>query len=133
MLKALKKAGKSTGGRSDSGFAGEILQSLGQIAPVASLSQPAADEVIEAVAAYLEAPQNFMRITAAKALGDFGLRATLALPKLRALAENESASAAAREAASDAIAKIEPEKEKATEKGKEKEKEKEKEKKPDSA
>jgi HEAT repeat protein len=106
LVKALKSASNSAGGRGDGRFTAALLESLGQIGPVAALSKPAADEVIAALSPFLESPQAFMRITAAKALGDFGPRAVGALPKLRALAENEKATPAAREAASDAIGKI---------------------------
>jgi HEAT repeat protein len=110
LLKALKEAGSLAGGRADSAYTDALLQSLGQIAPLASLPHPMADEVVEALSRFLESPQGFIRITAAKALGDFGPRAAGALPKLRALGEDEKAPAAAREAASSAIEKIQPEK-----------------------
>jgi len=110
LLKALKEAGKPDGGRAESGYTNALLQSLGQIAPAASLSKPTADEVIEALCGCLKSSQGFVRITAAKALGDFGPRAAGALPLLRALGDDEKASPAAREAASAAIEKINPEK-----------------------
>jgi HEAT repeat protein len=111
LLKALKEGGNLAGGRADSAYTSALLQSLGQIAPSATLTKPAADEVIEAMSQFLESPQGFIRITAAKALGNFGPRASRALPSLRALGEDEKAPAAAREAASAAIEKIKPEKE----------------------
>lgn len=123
LLEALKAASNPAGGRADSAYTGDILQSLARIAPGAPLPKPTADLVIEAMSSYLESPQAFLRIAAAKALGEFGPSATGALPKLRALAEDEKATAAAKEAAADAIAKIEPEKTK----------DKEKDKKPDGA
>jgi len=110
LLKALKEAGNLARGRADSAYTNALIESLGQIAPLASLPKPTADEVIEALSRCLEAPQGFARITAAKALGDFGPRAAGALPTLRALGEDEKAPAAAREAASAAIEKIKPEK-----------------------
>ncbi len=110
LLGALKEAGNLAGGRAESAYANALLQSLGQIAPLASLPKPTADEVVEALSRSLESPHDFVRITAAKALGNFGPRAAGALPRLRALGDDEKAPAAAREAAAAAIEKIKPEK-----------------------
>jgi HEAT repeat protein len=106
LLKALKTAGKPAG-RSEAAFTAAVVQSLGQIAPGASLPKPTEDEIIASVSSCLDASANFLRIAAAKALGEFGPRATGALPKLKELAQNDQAAPAAREAASDAIVKIE--------------------------
>jgi HEAT repeat protein len=119
LLKALKTAGTSAGGRGEASYTTALVQSLSRIAPGASLPKPMADEVIEALCPYLETSSASLRNTAAKALGDFGPRAAGALPKLKALAGNEKAAAATRQAAADAIEKIEPateKKEPATEK-----------------
>jgi HEAT repeat protein len=111
LLKAIKDRGNSAGGRADSSYTSALIQSLGQIAPNASLAKPTVDEIIEALSQYLESPQGFIRIRAAEALGEFGPSAAGALPKLRALSEDDKAPAAAREAASAAVAKIKPAKE----------------------
>jgi len=110
LLKALAEAADPAAGRVDDRYTAEIIGSLGQIALAASLPKPTADEVIEALSRSLDSPERLVRITAAEALGDFGSKATGALPRLRALSENKESPAAAREAASKAIEKIEPQK-----------------------
>ncbi len=110
LLGALKESGSPAGGRAESAYTDALVQSLGQIAPLASLPQPMADQVVEAISRCLESPQGFVRITAARALGDLGQRAALALPLLHALGDDEKAPAAAQEAAAAAIEKIKPEK-----------------------
>jgi HEAT repeat protein len=107
LLKALKEAGDSEVGRRDAGYTAAILQSLGEIAPDASLANETTNEIIDTLGGFLDSAQVLVRIAAARALGRFGPRASSALPRLRALNDNEQAPAAAREAASEAIKKIE--------------------------
>jgi HEAT repeat protein len=109
LLKALKDAGAPPKGRNLEEYAHAILRSLWDIAPRAALPEPIAVEVVEVFSRSLEYPQSFIKRTAVDALGDFGPRAASALPRLRALSENDQAPREVREAAAKAIQKIEPE------------------------
>jgi HEAT repeat protein len=110
LLKALKAVANPPSGQPESAYVGALIQSLGRIAPFASLPQPTVDEVVGAISGYLESAPNFVEIAAAKALGELGPKAAAALPKLHGLAENAKATPAAKEAAVSAIAQIQPEK-----------------------
>jgi HEAT repeat protein len=107
LLKAFKAAGDSTTALEDGEYAHAILRSLWDIVPNASLPKSTVDEVIGVMSSSLDFPQGFNRRTAADALGDFGPRAAVALPRLHALVDSEKAGEV-REAAAKAITKIEP-------------------------
>jgi HEAT repeat protein len=107
LLKALKDAGDPPEGQPSEEYAHAILRSLGDIAPGAELPKPTADEVIEVLSRALDYPQEFIRRTAATALGDFGPCAARMLPRLRALSENGQASREVREAAANSVRTIE--------------------------
>jgi HEAT repeat protein len=106
LLQALKDAGDPPQGRLREEYVHAILRSLWDIAPSASLPEPMAGEVIEVLSKALDYPQNFIRRTAADALGAFGGRAAAAAPRLRALGENASAPRDVREAAALALQRI---------------------------
>lgn len=107
LLKALKDAGDPPRGRLLDEYVHAILRSLWDIAPGAGLPKPMADEVIEVLSRALEDPQDFIRRTAADALGDFGPRAARAVPRLRALSQNVQVPRDTREAAALSLQKIE--------------------------
>lgn len=107
LLKALKEAGDPPQGQLFEEYTHAILRSLWDIAPGAGLPKAEADQVIEALSRALDYPQDFIRRTAADALGDFGPRAACAVPRLRALSENAQAPREVREAAIDSLQKIE--------------------------
>jgi len=107
LVKALKDIGDPPAGRALEEYAHAILRSLWDIAPEAELPNPTADQVVEVLSRALDYPQNFIRQTAAAALGDFGRRAACTLPQLRALSDNDQAPKEVREAAARSVQQIE--------------------------
>ncbi len=107
LLKALKEVGDPPKGRIFEEYAQAILRSLWDIASDASLPKPMTAAVVEVFRRALDYPQSFIRRTAADALGDFGSKAAGALPRLRALREDDQAPREVREAAAQAVQKIE--------------------------
>jgi HEAT repeat protein len=106
LLQALADAEKPLRGMTRDGYAYSVIMSLQRIAPEARLSEPMADQVIEALARSLSFSDKYVRMVAASGLGKFANRASAALPRLRALCESMREPADVRKAASDAIGLI---------------------------
>jgi HEAT repeat protein len=105
-LVATMKEASANQAQGDSGFAVAVVVALGQIAPDAPLDRAATEEVVDALRAGLEFKDALIRGESAEALERFGPRAASALPRLRAMAKDETVFKYVRESAAKAIEAI---------------------------
>jgi HEAT repeat protein len=89
-----------------SGYAIAIVEAIGRIVPEAQVPSTMSENVIAALCECLDSRDRNLRSTAAESLGKFGPRAMLAIPRLQAIVDDESAPRRVRDTALEAVARI---------------------------
>jgi HEAT repeat protein len=92
--------------RGDSGYAVAVAEALGEIAPQSRLTRAQADDIVAALRMGLDFKDPLVRGESANALAKLGPRAAPALPRLNAIAKEETTFRYVRDAAARAIEHI---------------------------